>query len=120
MNRSLTTQHAMVSVFHQMHCLVSSPVKFLPLTNLACKFAIREGYYDTRAGEPDKIPAAHLNHCFDYIRQAIMCFSDMTLEWIPEGGIGSTGWGYQHTCRNYEAVKAWTADRKWKDVYGIH
>jgi hypothetical protein len=84
------------------------------------------GYYTARTGELGKIHFAHLDHCFDYIRQVVMCFSDMTLEWLSDASmvfaasVGSTGWGYQHTCRDYDAVKAWAAEEKWKDTHGIH
>jgi len=49
----------------------------------------------------------------------------MTLEWLPddsaglENSRGSTGWHYQHTCGNYEAVKAWAVDHRWKNATGI-
>jgi hypothetical protein len=57
-----------------------------------------------------------------------MCFSDMTLEWLPNQDAetyyleskGSTGWGYQHTCRNFDEVRTWAEERRWREVSGIH
>ena len=46
----------------------------------------------------------HVMHCFDYLRQVIMCFADSTLEWAPEGVEGTNGWGSVHLCRDYRAL----------------
>jgi Mycotoxin biosynthesis protein UstYa len=127
MNKTLPTQHAMVSVFHQMHCLVSldsESGEYMLTTHFEVCYTRGILHSEDRRAWQD--PFAHLDHCFDYIRQAIMCFSDMTLEWLSDASmgfaasVGSTAWGYQHTCREYEAVKAWAAEEKWKDTHGIH
>ena len=51
----------------------------------------------------------HTNHCFDYIRQAIMCAGDMTLEWAMQGldggGQDVDGWGIpHHHCKNWSMI----------------
>ena len=55
--------------------------------------------------------AAHMKHCFDYLRQAIMCASDVTLEHLQSGAEGVIasvdGWGTTHQCRNYQEVSDW-------------
>lgn len=47
----------------------------------------------------------HISHCFDYLRQAIMCAGDSTLEWprIESDGrrFAVDGWGVQHQCRDW-------------------
>jgi hypothetical protein len=62
----------------------------------------------------------HINHCFEYIRQAIMCAGDVALEGaattfpLGEGGEdrgGSDGWDARHVCRNYDEVKTYLEDR---------
>ncbi|MCJ1357639.1 MAG: hypothetical protein MMC33_007635 [Icmadophila ericetorum] len=105
-NQSITEQHAMVSVFHQLHCL----------------YMTREAYYNALAGNLDEVNHIHLAHCWDYLRQALMCYSDTTLEWLPAppDDIGSTGWGYQHTCRNFDAVYSWAVENRFKNSSGIH
>lgn len=56
----------------------------------------------------------HVTHCFDYIRQALMCYSDVTLEpWLDYDGLhltrdGSSGWGVQHVCRPFDRLVEWT------------
>ena len=56
-------------------------------------------------------PFDHLAHCFDYLRQAIMCHGDTPLEGLqdcfgPDVG-GSDGWGVQHVCKRYDDMYAW-------------
>ncbi|KAJ5528727.1 hypothetical protein N7527_002120 [Penicillium freii] len=85
-------------------------------------YMTREGYYSALEGNVDQVSAAHLMHCFDYLRQAIMCFGDTTLEWLPPppNDTGSTGWGFEHTCRDYNAISEWVEDNRLKTTHGIH
>jgi hypothetical protein len=62
--------------------------------------------------DPIKMPW-HINHCFEYIRQAIMCAGDVALEGaateFPEGEGGedrggSDGWDAKHVCKDYGQV----------------
>ncbi|EJP63462.1 uncharacterized protein BBA_07638 [Beauveria bassiana ARSEF 2860] len=103
-------QKAMVSVFHQLHCLVRA------------QYMTREGYYSALEGNPGQVSSAHLMHCFDYLRQTIMCFADTTLEWLPAPpkDIGSTGWGFEHKCRDFDAISRWVEDNRLKTTHGIH
>ncbi|OAA43928.1 hypothetical protein BBO_04284 [Beauveria brongniartii RCEF 3172] len=106
LNQSVVEQKAMVSVFHQLHCL----------------YMTREGYYSALEGKPSQVSSAHLMHCFDYLRQTIMCFSDTTLEWLPAPpkDTGSTGWGFEHKCRDFDAISRWVEDNRLKTTHGIH
>lgn len=54
----------------------------------------------------------HVDHCFDYLRQSIMCSSDTTLEWIMKDGREVDGWGVTHVCRNFKELFDWT-ERNW-------
>ncbi|KJK68651.1 protein of unknown function DUF3328 [Aspergillus parasiticus SU-1] len=106
LDQSLPQQRAMISVFHQLHCI----------------YMTREGYYAAREGNLDQVNAAHLMHCWDYLRQAVMCHADTTLEWIPAppNDKGSTGWGVEHTCGDYDAIARWAEDNRLKTTHGIH
>lgn len=82
------------SVTHQLHCLY----------NIA-------QVYSGLISDPDLIPEqmhGHLPHCFEYLRQNIMCCGDTALEGqqttFPEGFIGSDGWDAKHVCKNYDAI----------------
>ncbi|KZM26970.1 uncharacterized protein EKO05_0004751 [Ascochyta rabiei] len=55
----------------------------------------------------------HVNHCFEYIRQAIMCAGDVALEGAattfplgPNGEDqgGSDGWDGKHVCKDYGQI----------------
>lgn len=49
-------------------------------------------------------------HCFDYLRQGVMCQGDLTLEWprTEEDGTGRRfavdGWGVGHVCRAWVSI----------------
>ena len=65
----------------------------------------------------------HIYHCFDYIRQAIMCSGDTTLEKARtvDGKIvrGVDGWGVEHECRDYDAIYAYGAEHRTNNLTGI-
>jgi hypothetical protein len=70
----------------------------------------------TREGED---PAEHLSHCFDYLRQAIMCHGDTALEGLqttfgPDVG-GSDGWNVVHVCKKWDEVYDWLEGRRIDD-----
>jgi hypothetical protein len=48
----------------------------------------------------------HISHCFDYLRQAIQCAGDMSLEWPIEvnGESLVVGWNNPHECKSWEAA----------------
>lgn len=58
---------------------------------------------------------AHIEHCVDSIRQALMCTSDITaypVEWNsryhrPRPNFITA----KHTCRNFEKIRDWAAER---------
>ncbi|KAK1774682.1 hypothetical protein QBC45DRAFT_424309 [Copromyces sp. CBS 386.78] len=105
LDKSKKEQHAMVTVFHQLHCL----------------YMTRAGYFAAKSGSLDDINTPHLTHCWDYLRQGIMCNADTTLEWItPPDESGSTGWGYQHTCRNFQQVFDWAERNRFREWKVIH
>ena len=89
----------MMSVFHQLHCLSYLAVHF------------QQGYGGV---ELEKEVAHHSAHCFNYIRQGIMCNADTTLE----GQTGSPGEGSEHECVDYDALLDWAnenAAMKWRN-----
>ncbi|KAG6039635.1 hypothetical protein E4U41_002384 [Claviceps citrina] len=99
LDHSRTEQNAMVAVYHQLHCL----------------YRTRTGYFAAAAGNISDMDLGHLGHCWDYLRQSIMCSADTTLEWLPPDEDGTTGWGYQHKCRDWSAVFDWTEQHRRAD-----
>ncbi|KAG6004626.1 hypothetical protein E4U21_000902 [Claviceps maximensis] len=98
LDQSMNEQNAMVSVYHQLHCL----------------YRTRTGYFKAVAGNISDDDLGHLSHCWDYLRQSIMCSADTTLEWMgstPDQD-GTTGWGYQHTCKDWSALFNWAQENR--------
>lgn len=113
------------SVTHQLHCLYSVIHSYA-----AAKTGIHDEGHEhnhRRRGddneEAEQLDADfHVQHCFDYLRQAIMCSGDVALEGdqttFPEGSIGSDGWDAKHVCRDWTQVydhltEARANDEKW-------
>lgn len=46
-----------------------------------------------------------------------MCGADSTLEWARGGG--ASAWGFEHTCRDYEALSRWAEDNRYDNSTGI-
>lgn len=64
----------------------------------------------------------HLEHCFDYIRQGIMCAADPTIESVhhhAEDVAQDNGWGNTHICRSWDALKAFTESKRATDLSGL-
>jgi len=85
-----------LSIFHQLHCLAM----------------LRTNYYFTHSpnynssNEPSDI---HIQHCFDLVRQGIMCAGDTTLEQSTPDGHGPghpgvDGWYNVHRCTSWSAI----------------
>jgi hypothetical protein len=99
------------SVTHQLHCLYT----ILGAYN-SQKIALQNPDLPI---PPIKMPW-HINHCFEYMRQAVMCSADVALEGaattfpLSEEGEdrgGSDGWDARHVCRDYGEVKAYLERR---------
>lgn len=62
---------------------------------------------EVEKGNP--IPSKHhATHCIEYLRQAVLCSGDLTLE-VPEyvdqkTWKGATGWNTEHQCRDWSAI----------------
>jgi Mycotoxin biosynthesis protein UstYa len=75
-----------VSMFHQLHCL------------RLVRWALGGKYHAKAWG--------HVQHCLNYLRQDIICDSDVTLEPadILERDYEAERFGSVHICRNWEAL----------------
>ncbi|KAL4745084.1 hypothetical protein BDW72DRAFT_208495 [Aspergillus terricola var. indicus] len=58
-----------------------------------------------------RMAPSHIQHCFDYIRQTIMCAADTNLEVLDHKTHKTSGWGQPRICRDYESVFNWA--EKW-------
>ncbi len=69
----------------------------------------------SESGGLEQEVAHHSAHCFDYLRQSIMCNADTSLEGKTEAG---PGWGSKHQCKDYDAVLTWANEHtvsRWRN-----
>ncbi|KIX97048.1 uncharacterized protein Z520_07162 [Fonsecaea multimorphosa CBS 102226] len=108
-----------LSVFHQLHCL----------------YIIRSIFYDNLSGSQRQEHEAqglaahhhllgHARHCFDYLRQSIMCAGDVSYESaivLPSGKLvnGVDGWGDWHLCRNWDTIWQYAVQHRGQNFSGI-
>lgn len=55
----------------------------------------------------------HIRHCFEYLRQSIICLADSNLEEMNYTARGVSGWQTERTCRNFKELS------EWADEWGI-
>lgn len=86
----------MVSFYHQLHCLREVHLTFVEML---------------LGNTLSEIEVHHVEHCFDYVQQSIMCSGDTTLEGLdPEVQPGTSpiqGSGALHQCKSWEGIKNW-------------
>ena len=112
---SLATNFSGLAVFHQLHCLVSSLIHTrCIIVNALIQKALYNLYYNSQEhglGHSQTRALAHTDHsvharhCFDYLRQSLLCLADTNLEPYNYTLDGVTGWG-QKTCRSVDSVFA--------------
>jgi len=106
-----------VSMFHQLHCLVSLAAAIdLQFTDKTQNF-LRFAYYPEGITDMDSEEIEfHRDHCLDYIRQAIMCNGDVTFE--PLTQVGINGMGAIHQCRDFDRIFSWAYEHRSDKVSG--
>lgn len=111
-----------VSGFHQLHCLA---IIREALFRIVEHPEISLSSYGDPAN-PALNLTAHIDHCFDYLRQGIMCAADPTIESTHKKfgqppGPEDEGWGNVHVCRSWSALSAFAGsdERRPGDVYGL-
>lgn len=88
-----------VTMYHQFHCLLSIRRVIL-------------GIQDTPESQAAAAGSSHTNHCFSYLRQGLLCKSDLTLEpthtvRLPNGnlGVASSGSEVLHKCYDWVQIR---------------
>lgn len=102
----LGPEHRMfgISMFHQLHCL-----------DKMRRAILKE--------PPTAWEKSHTQHCLNYVRQMILCASNLRLEDVKESprGIKADGLGLEHECRDWSLpyVMATENHRDWPEwLYG--
>lgn len=101
-----------VTMFHELHCL------------RLMRYALNGG------GQYDTGTKGHMQHCLNYLRQEILCASDVTLEPadILDRDYEVQRFGSVHVCRNWEALfedaetswSEWVRDGHYVKDYSRH
>ena len=68
--------------------------------------------HESRDSDGDSDMAGHSMHCIDWIRQALMCNADLTLD--PTDDYISFGQDSEHKCRNFGRILEWTQEHRYK------
>ncbi|KAL6802685.1 hypothetical protein GGI42DRAFT_353798 [Trichoderma sp. SZMC 28013] len=121
-----------ISMFHQLHCVATLKTAFAKLLRREQKSMqhAEESTHDHNNGtghSDDHLDhltdPTHLDHCFDYLRQAIMCAGDMTLEkaHVVDGVIldAVVGWDVEHQCRDWRTMFDFAVEHRVKSTNGI-
>lgn len=58
----------------------------------------------------------HTSHCIEYLRQAILCAGDTSLEGETGAGPDSAAWGQMHTGKDYDGLIEMANDRGMSDL----
>ena len=89
----------MVSFYHQLHCLHN-------LQHMLIRTV--EGI------EPTPYAVQHAEHCFDYLRQGVMCAGDTTLEGPDREVLPNEsplrGWNVTHLCKDWSLLQRWMTE----------
>ncbi|KAI0855709.1 hypothetical protein F4860DRAFT_495537 [Xylaria cubensis] len=95
-----------IAVFHQLHCLHAIIVAYYDALTRAPTTSSNDipDFDNTTA---TRIAPFHIRHCFDYLRQALMCAADTNLEVLNQDTHLTNGWDQPKLCRDYEQVFAW-------------
>ncbi|KAL4893713.1 hypothetical protein BDV59DRAFT_201490 [Aspergillus ambiguus] len=83
---------------------------------IAYQNKLRQSLYPDYYHDPDgkAIETLHIEHCIDYLRQSIMCNSDMTvlrLVYSPSADRWNPDFEGTHTCRNFDKLLSWSLGR---------
>ncbi|KAJ7101438.1 hypothetical protein B0H15DRAFT_1017864 [Mycena belliarum] len=95
-----------VAMYHQLHCV--NGVRFSYV-------AARDGLFRTEKARADAF--AHVNHCFDVLRQSLLCRADTTL--LPvRAGNDSAPQPHTRRCRDFAQVRDYIDNNHafWEDV----
>ncbi|KAJ6139791.1 hypothetical protein N7471_006277 [Penicillium samsonianum] len=109
-----------ISMFHQLHCLGAIRHTFWQLMDGKLDPVAFEAL-DGNTTDPNFVPRGHglwhIEHCFNYVRHALQCYGDTTME-VPtdfNGQLIFIGWNTTHQCRNFEVIWDYTVNHSTLD-----
>ncbi|KAK1579686.1 uncharacterized protein LY79DRAFT_672332 [Colletotrichum navitas] len=122
----LAPQKSCVAVFHQLHCLdMIRQTLYEARPDFAARSrndtgargsrtaaAAAAGHHRTEHDHNHAHDMYHVGHCFDLVRQSILCKPDLTIE-VGDPAIGGvTGFGTEHQCVDWRQLMDWMRDHE--------
>ncbi|KAH6623943.1 hypothetical protein F5144DRAFT_584826 [Chaetomium tenue] len=108
-----------MAVFHQLHCLYT-------IMDMYTEMSITAGHRRRESGKHDHNHDHgnnshqdgnqgsthrhnHVDHCFRYLRQSLLCCGDTALEGQDPNtdALGTDGTGAVHVCKDFDAIRSW-------------
>jgi hypothetical protein len=85
------------------------------------QYTLRRAYYSRSSEQLEDFDfgierGPHAAHCFEYLRQSIMCSADSSIEPAGSRIQGFLGWGFQRQCKSYDQLRDWAEE--WKAFEG--
>lgn len=108
-----------IAVFHQLHCLHG-------LTEILDGFLFQRPRASAQSlpdsSTEQEMMVKHVRHCLEYIRNAVTCCADTTLEGQSQSTVdaGSDGFSAYHVCRNLDPIFHWATSNRASDMVGYN
>lgn len=67
-------------------------------------------FLEAARGEPVTYPMEHILHCFEALREDIICAADNTPLFSSYDHPGSVGWNQKRVCRSWDALEKWAQE----------
>ncbi|KAF7532284.1 hypothetical protein G7054_g8114 [Neopestalotiopsis clavispora] len=101
-----------IAGFHGLHCLYTLRQSF---------FAFYDATTGSRGLEDEEAARMlkHGRHCIEYVRQALMCNPDLSLEPVEEGTGYLKSWGFERQCKDLQELSDWAVTMRSSDNEGI-
>ncbi|KAJ7158137.1 hypothetical protein C8R46DRAFT_1292155 [Mycena filopes] len=104
-----TTEYIIqLEIFHQLHCL-----------NQIRKGVHRDYYSPANTSTNPLLTPPHLAHCFNFLRQSLMCAADISplvWQWNPTVQTAEIHFDIVHSCRNFDKISDWARARHVRKV----
>ncbi|KAI4246696.1 MAG: hypothetical protein LQ352_006317, partial [Teloschistes flavicans] len=82
--------------------------------------AMRRSFLDLREGQPLGYSWEHNMHCFESLREDILCTADDTPRYTSFDHPGRSGVGQSRLCRDWDQLSAWAREHTscWRYING--
>lgn len=104
-----------IDMFHSMHCVVSFHFSACCIHHVhqIKQYRLRNKLTSHAPLEEWPRDDEHTLHCLDYMREQLLCNSDLTLEGTDDLLHFNKNSG--HVCRSNDAITAWAVAHHWND-----